>query len=122
MAATACADTGSLVGIPVPKVRKPARQSPFGDLVLAAFLFVQCLDGLFTYVGVSAFGLDIEANPVVAGLMTHLGHGPGVLSAKMVASFLGICLHFWEVHVAVAMLTGFYIAAAIAPWALILFF
>lgn len=122
MAATARAETGSLVGIPVPKVRKPARESPFGDLILAAFLLVQCLDGLFTYVGVSVFGLGIEANPVVAGLMTHLGHGPGVLSAKMVASLLGICLHFWEVHVAVAALTGFYIAAAIAPWALILFF
>jgi hypothetical protein len=54
--------------------------------------------------------------------MTHLGHGPGLLSAKIVAAFLGICLHFREVHLAVAMLTGFYTAVALAPWTLILFF
>lgn len=122
MAATACAAQASFVGISLPKVRNTARQSLFGDLVLVAFLLVQCFDGVFTYVGVSAFGLGIEANPVVAGLMTHLGHGPGLLSAKMMAAFLGICLHFREVHLAVAILTGFYAAAALAPWALILFF
>jgi hypothetical protein len=54
--------------------------------------------------------------------MTHLGHGPGLLSAKMMAAFLGICLHVREVHLAVAVLTGFYAAAALAPWTLILFF
>ena len=122
MAATACAAQASFVGISLPKVRNTARQSLFGDLVLVAFLLVQCFDGVFTYVGVSAFGLGIEANPVVAGLMTHLGQGPGLLSAKMMAAFLGICLHFREVHLAVAILTGFYAAAALAPWAVILFF
>jgi hypothetical protein len=109
MAATAYALPGSLVGIPLPKVRNQAQQSLFGDLVL-------------TYVGVTVFGLAIEANPVVAGLMTHLGHGPGLLSAKMMAALLGICLHFRQVHLAVAVLTGFYAAAALAPWTMILFF
>ena len=121
MAATACAATTSLVGIPVPKVRTATQRSHFGDFVLVAFLLVQCLDGVFTYVGVTLFGLGIEANPIVAGLMTHLGHGPGLLSAKMLAALLGICLHLREVHAAVAVLTGFYIAAAIAPWMLVLF-
>ena len=123
MATTAYAAHPSLVGIPLPKVRKPAQQqSLFGDLVLIAFLLVQCFDGVFTYVGVSVFGLGIEANPIIAGLMTHLGHGPGLLSAKMMAVTLGILLHLRRVHMAVAMLTGFYTAAAIAPWTLILFF
>jgi hypothetical protein len=121
MANTACALHPSFVGISLPKVRKP-RSSLFGDIVLVAFLLVQCFDGVFTYVGVTAFGPGIEANPVVAGLMAHLGSGPGLLSAKMMAGVLGICLHFREVHFAVAMLTGFYAAAAIAPWTLILFF
>jgi hypothetical protein len=71
---------------------------------------------------VSVFGLGLEANPIVAGLMTHLGHGAGLLSAKMMAAFLGILLHCGQVHVAVAALTGFYAAAAIAPWTMILFF
>jgi|SRR5688572_2408046 hypothetical protein len=122
MAATAYAAQASLVGISLPKVRNSTEPSLFGDIVLVAFLLVQCLDGVFTYVGVSTFGLGIEANPVVAGLMTHLGHGPGLLSAKMIAAFLGICLHFREVHLAVAVLTGFYATAALAPWTIILFF
>ena len=70
----------------------------------------------------SRFGLGIEANPVIAALMTHLGHGAGLLSAKMMAASLGICLHFRQSIRAVAVLTGFYAAVAIVPWALILFF
>jgi hypothetical protein len=122
MATTAYAAHPAFVGISLPKVRKPPQSSLFGDLVLIAFLLVQCFDGVFTYVGVSAFGLGIEANPIIAGLMTHLGHGPGLLSAKMTAVALGILLHLQGVHMAVAMLTGFYAAAAIGPWTLILFF
>ena len=122
MANTAYALHPSFVGISLPKVRNTAQQTLFGNLVIVAFLLVQCLDGVFTYVGVSVYGLAIEANPVVSGLMTHLGHGPGLLSAKMMAGFLGICLHFRKVHLAIAMLTGFYAAAALAPWTLILFF
>ena len=122
MANTAYALHQSFVGISLPKVRKAAQPSRFGDIVLVAFLLVQCFDGVFTYVGVASFGPGIEANPVVAGLMAYLGYGPGLLSAKMMAAFLGICLHFRQVHLAVAVLTGFYAAAAIAPWTLILFF
>jgi hypothetical protein len=122
MANAAYAAQPSFVGISLPKVRKTPQPSRFGDVVLVAFLLVQCFDGVFTYVGVTAFGPGIEANPIVAGLMAHLGQGPGLLSAKMMAAFLGICLHFREVHLAVAVLTGFYAAAAIAPWTLILFF
>ena len=122
MSTTAYAAHPSLVGISLPKVRNAPQSSLFGDVVLVAFLLVQCFDGVFTYVGVSIFGLGIEANPVVAGLMTHLGHGAGLLSAKMMAALLGILLHCRQVHVAVAVLTGFYAAAALAPWAMILFF
>ena len=122
MAATAYADPAALLGTELPKVRKTEQPWRFGDLALVAFLLAQCLDGVFTYVGVLAFGIGIEANPVVAGLMTHLGHGPGLLSAKMLAALLGITLHLRQVHHAVAVLAGVYVGAAIAPWALILFF
>lgn len=122
MAATAYADPAALFGIRLPKVRSALQRSYFGDVALVAFLLAQCLDGVFTYVGVMKFGIGIEANPVVAGLMAHFGHGPGLLSAKMLAAFLGICLHLRAVHGAVAVLTGLYAAAALAPWTLILFF
>ena len=97
-------------------------QSAFGDLALVAFLLVQGLDGFYTYLGVATYGLHIEANPIVAGLMAHLGELGGLIGAKAVASILGIFLYFCEVHAIVALLTGFYLTAAIAPWTLILFF
>lgn len=122
MAATAYADPAALFGTRTPNVRNAAPRYRFGDLALVAFLLAQCFDGVFTYVGVVAFGIGIEGNPVVAGLMSHLGHGPGLVSAKMLAGVLGIGLHLQQIHAAVAVLTGLYVAAAIAPWTLILFF
>lgn len=87
-----------------------------------AFLLTQCFDGVFTYIGVLSFGLGIEANPIIASLMTQVGNGPALTLAKLFAGALGICLHMRQVHGAVALLTGFYMAAAILPWTAILFF
>ncbi len=106
-------------GVPLLGSRRP---SLFGDVVLVLFLLAQCFDGVFTYVGVASFGLGIEANPIVATLMAHLGYATGLLSAKAVASALGIVLHLLQVHNAVALLALFYLAAAIVPWTLLLFF
>jgi uncharacterized membrane protein len=112
-----------LVGTSVPTKWKPVvRRSLFGDVALVIFLLAQCFDGVFTYIGVATFGIHIEANPVIASLMGYLGHGPALASAKILAGFLGICLHLNEIHGAVALLTGFYLAAAIVPWTAILFF
>jgi hypothetical protein len=54
--------------------------------------------------------------------MTELGHGVGLLSAKVVAAALGVCLHLYQIHSVVALLAGFYLTAAVAPWMVILFF
>jgi hypothetical protein len=97
------------------------RPSRIGDLVFILLLVSQCLDGIFTYVGVLTFGLDVEANPIVSGLMMHFGHGAGLFGAKMVAVVLGIGLHLRQVHAAIAALTAFYFAVAIVPWTTILF-
>ena len=40
-------------------------RSRFGDFAVLAFLVVQCLDGIFTYLGVTIWGPGIEANPIV---------------------------------------------------------
>jgi len=98
------------------------RRSGFGELTLAVFLLAQCLDGVLTYMGVAALGIGMEGNPIVAALMTHLGHGLGLLSAKVLAGALGICLHVCQIHAVVALLAGFYLTVAIAPWTMILFF
>ena len=100
----------------------PARRSLFGDVAVTLFLLAQCFDGVFTYVGVASFGISVEANPIIVALMTTFGQGVALTGAKVVAAILGIGLHLREVHGAVALLTGFYIAAAIVPWTALLFF
>jgi len=84
------------------------------------FLLAQCFDGIFTYVGVTAFGVAVEANPLIAALMVEFGAGAALIGAKTVAGLLGIALHLREVHGAVAGLTIFYVAVAIIPWTAIL--
>ncbi len=123
MAASAYAVPGILFGTELPKTGRAADwYAHFGNAVVLLFLFSQFLDGIFTYVGVITFGMGVEANPLVAGLMTHLGHGPGVAAAKALAAALGIGLHLYDIHIAVALLTGFYSTVAVAPWAMLLFF
>ena len=123
MATSAYADPQTFFGISVPKVRQQAvNRSLYGDLVLIIFLLAQCFDGVFTYVGVSVYGLAVEANPLIATLMANFGHGAALAMAKGIAALLGICLHLRQVHGAVAMLAFFYASVAIMPWVAILFF
>jgi hypothetical protein len=119
----AYAGAASVFGTAVPKIwSAPPRRSLFGDVVLVVFLLSQVFDGAFTYLGVVTFGARIEANPLIAVLMTHLGHGAALLAAKIVAGSLGIGLHLRGTHAAVAVLAVFYVAVAVLPWAVILFF
>jgi hypothetical protein len=119
----AYANAESVFGTAVPKVwSAPPRPSLFGDIVLIVFLLSQVFDGAFTYMGVMTFGTAVEANPLIAALMTHLGHGIALTIAKVVAAVLGIGLHLRGTHAAVALLAAFYVTAAVLPWVVILFF
>ncbi len=121
MAAEVLAGSAPQCSIRLPKVGND-EPSRFGVMALSAFLLAQCLDGICTYLGVLAFGIGAEANPLVAGLMSYLGHAPGLVSAKVAAAGLGVCLYVHGVHGVVAMLATLYFTAAIAPWTLLLFF
>jgi hypothetical protein len=92
------------------------KESPFGDLVVLAFLIVQALDGALTYVGLSTIGRVVEGNPLVASLMAAFGLGLGLTGAKLFAASLGIALHLFGAHRLIAALTAFYVAGAIVPW------
>lgn len=121
MAAPGYADPATLFGTPVPRVWNPRLSRwGFGDLAIVVFLLAQCFDGVFTYIGVVTYGLGIEANPIIAGLMASFGHGTALLGAKTVAAGLGVGLHLRQIHTAVAALAGFYLAVAIVPWMAIL--
>jgi hypothetical protein len=99
-----------------------AKYAWVGNFLVLVFLISQCLDGIFTYVGVATFGMSVEANPIMAGLMTQFGHAAGLLGAKILAAGLGIGLHLYGIHLAVAALAAFYLTVAVAPWAMVLFF
>jgi hypothetical protein len=88
----------------------------FGDVVVIAFLLAQCLDGVFTYLGVSLWGLGAEGNPLVSSAVVVAGLGPGLAGVKLFAVGLGISLHLCRVHNLLALLTAIYVAGAILPW------
>jgi hypothetical protein len=87
-----------------------------GELAILAFFVAQALDAAFTYWGVALHGLGIEGNPLLASLMFAIGEGPALASAKLVSAGCGIILHLTNVHRIVAVLTAFYVCAALLPW------
>ena len=89
----------------------------YGNVLVVGFLIVQCLDGVFTYVGIAMWGPSIEANPLISSAVAVAGPGIGLTAAKLIAASCGIFLHLLRVHAVVAFLTVFYLAVAIAPWA-----
>ena len=97
--------------------RAVAEHPRFGDAVIVLFLLAQAADGVMTYVGVTTLGVHLEANPLLASLMTLFGQGTALAGAKLLASGLGISLHLIGVHRVLAVLTGVYVLAAILPWA-----
>jgi hypothetical protein len=93
----------------------------FGNIVVVAFLIAQVCDGVLTYIGVTTYGQSIEANPLIAWLMTALGQAVGLATAKAAAGAFGIVLHLIAVHRLVAALAAFYLVVAIVPWVGVLF-
>ena len=98
------------------------RRSLFGDVALLLFLLAQASDGVLTYVGVATYGTSMEGNPLITWLMTAMGEGPALTTAKVAAAACGIALHLSSVHYVVAALTAFYVAVAVVPWMTLLFF
>ena len=97
------------------------QRSRFGDTALLLFLLAQACDGVLTYVGVTAYGSHMEGNPLISWLMTAMGQGAALTTAKVTAGGFGIALHLFAVHKAVAALTAFYLVVAVVPWVTILF-
>lgn len=91
------------------------------QLVFAAFLLTQILDGILTYVGVSAFGIAAEGNPLLAWLMASYDEVIALAGAKILAACCGVALYILAVDRLLAVLTLVYIGGALVPWTLILF-
>ena len=95
-------------------------EEAFGNFVILLFLISQVLDGVFTYLGVSAFGLS-EGNPIIAYYMTHHGVGPSLTVAKMLAVVCSMVLHLLGMHRTLGLLTLMYLSMAVLPWTYLLF-
>jgi hypothetical protein len=93
----------------------------FGNLAVIGFLLVQYLDGVYTYLGFSIWGLNIEANPLIRMAVAVVGPGTGLALAKLVAISFGMVLHLRRVHHVVAILTALYVILSIVPWTTLLF-
>jgi hypothetical protein len=93
--------------------------SRFGDIAVVTFMVVQALDGILTYLGFHIWGPSVEANPLISSAVSVAGLGTGVAVAKLFAVSLGMILHLRRVHGVVALLTAFYLAVAIVPWAML---
>lgn len=88
-------------------------------LVILLFLVAQGWDGVFTYVGVHAYGIAVEGNALIATWMHLIGPGPALIAAKLLAALCGVLLYVRGVHHTLAGLTLLYTVAAIGPWLVI---
>ena len=93
----------------------------FGNFVILVFFVAQLLDGVFTYLGVAAFGLS-EGNPIIAYYMKVHGVGPSVTVAKGLAVVCSMVLHLLGMHRTLGLLTLAYLSLAVLPWTYLLFF
>ena len=93
-----------------------SRPSRVGDIVWLAFVVVQALDGVFSYVGVRTIGPWIEANPVVAWYASEYGPAIAFLGAKLFAVACGTVLYAMSRHRTLALLTLIYVIFAVGPW------
>jgi uncharacterized membrane protein len=95
-------------------------EEAFGNFVIVVFLVAQVLDGAFTYLGVSSYGIS-EGNPLIAHFIERHGAGPSLTVAKVLAVACSMALHLVGMHRTLALLTLMYLMLAILPWTYLLF-
>ena len=88
-----------------------------GIAAVALFAAVQAADGILTLAGVARFGMSVESNPLIALSMMIFGAAPTLSFAKLGAVVLATVLHGVRWHLALALLTIFYVFVAVLPWA-----
>jgi len=87
-----------------------------GIAAVALFAAVQVADGVLTVAGVARFGPTVESNPILAQSIDAIGAATTLTIAKTFAVVMGTILHGTRWHLALALLTIFYVFAAVIPW------
>ena len=88
-------------------------------------IIFQILDGLFTILGISFFGVEIEGNPLVRQIIEVIGpnFGIGLVKLSTIAIIFCICVFGCKVTWLTRALAGvscIYFLFALAPWSLVL--
>jgi hypothetical protein len=110
-------------GFCLPKRFIPGKKA----LILGGLLcLLQALDGIFTSIGISRFGIDIEGNPLVRLLMEEYGQLMvlALLKALSVGSIVLLTCFTNRIvwlNSAMGMLNCAYLFMAILPWTYLLF-
>ncbi len=97
--------------------RKLSGSETRGIAILALFASVQLADAIWTAQGIARFGAGIEANPLLAFLVSTCGVAGALIAAKGVAIASGALLHATARDLALSVLTVAYVFGAIVPWA-----
>jgi uncharacterized membrane protein len=100
----------------MPRMMTGASRSVFGVGMLAVFVAAQLCDGVLTYVGVSTFGHEIEANPIVAWYIGVLGAGMALFALKTLAITCALLLYRFAHYRTIGALTIIYLTMAVHPW------
>lgn len=95
-------------------------EEAFGNFIIIVFLIAQVLDGAFTYLGISSYGLT-EGNPLIAHFIERHGAGASLTIAKVLAVICSMALHLLGLHRTLGVLTLMYLALAVLPWTYLLF-
>jgi hypothetical protein len=99
---------------------RPRHAFAFGNALFVTFALVQLADGLLTYIGITALGLSVEANPLIAWYAAMLGAEVALIGAKTMALLCGVVLHVTARHHVIWALTVVYLLGAIGPWTFVL--
>lgn len=100
----------------VDNTRARGQSRLFGDIVWVLFVGAQAADGVFTYVGLRLFGVEMEGNPLIGWYAATLGIGTALASAKLLATTCAAFLHVVGRHLTLASLTIVYLVGAVWPW------
>ena len=85
----------------------------------------QLLDGLLTYIGLSARGIHLEGNAFLRALMEAYGKAPVLFGTKMIAIIFVVLLTFqahsrrW-IRPLIAIMIAIYFVLAVIPWVYII--
>lgn len=95
---------------------QPSDKNFFNSFVFFIFVVFQILDGVFTYVGINIFSIEIEGNFLIKLIISLMGVGWGLIVPKLVASGLGAFLYYHNLHNLITILTVVYMVFAILRW------